>query len=206
MHCFLLCIRFEVQALSCRVHSLMSGMWIQIPVCVLNLFFVFLFNFSSYKNYTLVTVFGNLHQAQLGGVPGTYQLVRSFLNIKLPAPLPGLQVLASFSVWWVTRLESSLWDRHWQRRWSYVWKLLYGKETRVGLGERLGGPCRNPGDEQMVAAQLSGGGRRGRMSLDSWRVLKVGPVGLVENLDVGVTGRVRDDSWDCWFKHLEEWS
>uniref|UniRef100_A0A8C6RVA8 Nuclear pore complex protein Nup93 n=1 Tax=Nannospalax galili TaxID=1026970 RepID=A0A8C6RVA8_NANGA len=45
----------------------------------------------SYKNYTLVTVFGNLHQAQLGGVPGTYQLVRSFLNIKLPAPLPGLQ-------------------------------------------------------------------------------------------------------------------
>uniref|UniRef100_A0A8I5ZZ34 Nuclear pore complex protein Nup93 n=1 Tax=Rattus norvegicus TaxID=10116 RepID=A0A8I5ZZ34_RAT len=46
---------------------------------------------QSYKNYTLVTVFGNLHQAQLGGVPGTYQLVRSFLNIKLPAPSPGLQ-------------------------------------------------------------------------------------------------------------------
>ncbi|NWX92033.1 NUP93 protein, partial [Nothoprocta ornata] len=46
---------------------------------------------QSYKNYTFVTVFGNLHQAQLGGVPGTYQLVRSFLNIKLPAPVPGLQ-------------------------------------------------------------------------------------------------------------------
>lgn len=46
----------------------------------------------SYKNYTMVTVFGNLHQAQLGGVPGTYQLVRSFLNIKLPGPLPGMQV------------------------------------------------------------------------------------------------------------------
>ncbi|MBN3283318.1 NUP93 protein, partial [Polyodon spathula] len=46
---------------------------------------------QSYKNYTMVTVFGNLHQAQLGGVPGTYQLVRSFLNIKLPGPLPGLQ-------------------------------------------------------------------------------------------------------------------
>uniref|UniRef100_A0A8D0CYA8 Nuclear pore complex protein Nup93 n=1 Tax=Sander lucioperca TaxID=283035 RepID=A0A8D0CYA8_SANLU len=45
----------------------------------------------SYKNYTMVTVFGNLHQAQLGGVPGTYQLVRSFLNIKLPGPLPGMQ-------------------------------------------------------------------------------------------------------------------
>lgn len=40
----------------------------------------------------MVTVFGNLHQAQLGGVPGTYQLVRSFLNIKLPGPLPGMQV------------------------------------------------------------------------------------------------------------------
>lgn len=40
----------------------------------------------------MVTVFGNLHQAHLGGVPGTYQLVRSFLNIKLPGPLPGMQV------------------------------------------------------------------------------------------------------------------
>ncbi|KAG8143929.1 putative Nuclear pore complex protein [Naja naja] len=46
---------------------------------------------QSYKNYTLMTVFGNLHQAQLGGVPGTYQLVRSFLNIKLPVSVPGLQ-------------------------------------------------------------------------------------------------------------------
>ncbi|KAJ7415360.1 Nuclear pore complex protein Nup93 [Pitangus sulphuratus] len=46
---------------------------------------------QSYKNYTFATVFGNLHQAQLGGVPGTYQLVRSFLNIKLPAAVPGLQ-------------------------------------------------------------------------------------------------------------------
>ncbi|XP_056137865.1 nuclear pore complex protein Nup93 isoform X2 [Lampris incognitus] len=46
---------------------------------------------NSYKKYTMVTVFGNLHQAQLGGVPGTYQLVRSFLNIKLPGPLPGMQ-------------------------------------------------------------------------------------------------------------------
>ncbi|XP_064414648.1 nuclear pore complex protein Nup93 isoform X2 [Latimeria chalumnae] len=46
---------------------------------------------QSYKDYTQVTIFGNLHQAQLGGVPGTYQLVRSFLNVKLPAPLPGFQ-------------------------------------------------------------------------------------------------------------------
>lgn len=64
---------------------------------------VFHFLFSSYKNYTLVTVFGNLHQAQLGGVPGTYQLVRSFLNIKLPAPLPGLQVLSASSVLYLER-------------------------------------------------------------------------------------------------------
>ncbi|MCJ8733278.1 hypothetical protein PDJAM_G00221470 [Pangasius djambal] len=48
-------------------------------------------SFHSYKKYTMVTVFGNLHQAQLGGVPGTYQLVHSFLNIKLPGPLPGMQ-------------------------------------------------------------------------------------------------------------------
>ena len=68
--------------------------------------------FSSYKNYTLVTVFGNLHQAQLGGVPGTYQLVRSFLNIKLPAPLPGLQVLAPLCDQLL--LQISLSDRHFQ--------------------------------------------------------------------------------------------
>uniref|UniRef100_A0A1A8AY66 Nuclear pore complex protein Nup93 n=1 Tax=Nothobranchius furzeri TaxID=105023 RepID=A0A1A8AY66_NOTFU len=46
---------------------------------------------NRYKHHTMGTVFGNLHQAQLGGVPGTYQLVRSFLNIKLPGPLPGMQ-------------------------------------------------------------------------------------------------------------------
>ncbi|MEQ2267718.1 hypothetical protein XENORESO_009587, partial [Xenotaenia resolanae] len=46
---------------------------------------------NRYRNFTMGTVFGNLHQAQLGGVPGTYQLVRSFLNIKLPGPLPGMQ-------------------------------------------------------------------------------------------------------------------
>uniref|UniRef100_A0AAY4EN79 Nuclear pore complex protein Nup93 n=1 Tax=Denticeps clupeoides TaxID=299321 RepID=A0AAY4EN79_9TELE len=56
---------------------------------------------NSYKNYTMVTVFGNLHQAQLGGVPGTYQLVHSFLNIKLPGPLPGMQdgEVEGHSVW-----------------------------------------------------------------------------------------------------------
>ncbi|MFT7816859.1 nuclear pore complex protein Nup93-like [Arapaima gigas] len=46
---------------------------------------------NSYKNYTMVTVCGNLQQALLGGIPGTFQLVHSFLNIKLPTPPPGMQ-------------------------------------------------------------------------------------------------------------------
>uniref|UniRef100_A0A8C5Q147 Nuclear pore complex protein Nup93 n=1 Tax=Leptobrachium leishanense TaxID=445787 RepID=A0A8C5Q147_9ANUR len=47
---------------------------------------------ESYKNYTLMSVFANLNQAKLGGIPGTLSLVRSFLNIRLPAaPIPGLQ-------------------------------------------------------------------------------------------------------------------
>ncbi|XP_053304486.1 nuclear pore complex protein Nup93 [Spea bombifrons] len=46
---------------------------------------------ESYKNYTLMSVFANLQQAQLGGIPGTFNLVRSFLNIRLPSPIPGLQ-------------------------------------------------------------------------------------------------------------------
>ncbi|XP_063801480.1 nuclear pore complex protein Nup93 [Pseudophryne corroboree] len=56
---------------------------------------------ESYKNYTMMSVFANLQQAQLGGVPGTYNLVRSFLNIRLPAPIPGLQdgELEGYPVW-----------------------------------------------------------------------------------------------------------
>ncbi|KAE8607978.1 hypothetical protein XENTR_v10011347 [Xenopus tropicalis] len=56
---------------------------------------------QSYKNYTLMSVFANLQQAQLGGVPGTYNLVRSFLNIRLPAPIPGLQdgEVEGYPVW-----------------------------------------------------------------------------------------------------------
>ncbi|KAM4614069.1 nuclear pore complex protein Nup93 [Discoglossus pictus] len=56
---------------------------------------------ESYKNYTLMRVFANLQQAQLGGVPGTYNLVRSFLNIRLPAPIPGLQdgEVEGYPVW-----------------------------------------------------------------------------------------------------------
>ncbi|KAM8947376.1 nuclear pore complex protein Nup93 [Pelodytes ibericus] len=56
---------------------------------------------ESYKNYTLMSVFANLQQAQLGGIPGTFNLVRSFLNIRLPAPLPGLQdgEVEGYPVW-----------------------------------------------------------------------------------------------------------
>ena len=123
----------EVQALPCGVHGLMLWVWTQIRIiCVFKppLHFLCLQIFSSYKNYTLVTVFGNLHQAQLGGVPGTYQLVRSFLNIKLPAPLPGLQVVALLCD--KLLLQISLSDRHFQLKWGYVWKLLYEEETRGG--------------------------------------------------------------------------
>nr|AAB49670.1 An4b [Xenopus laevis] len=56
---------------------------------------------QSYKNYTLISVFANLQQAQLGGVPGTYNLVRSFLNIRLPTTVPGLQdgEIEGYPVW-----------------------------------------------------------------------------------------------------------
>lgn len=65
-----------------------------------------------------MTVFGNLHQAQLGGVPGTYQLVRSFLNIKLPAPSPGLQVLE-------TSACSDTFRSHWLVLGILSWKQFY---------------------------------------------------------------------------------
>lgn len=35
-----------------------------------------------YLKYITTTIYGNLQQAQLGGIPGTYNLVRSFLNVK----------------------------------------------------------------------------------------------------------------------------
>ncbi|CAH2324545.1 nuclear pore complex Nup93 isoform X1 [Pelobates cultripes] len=56
---------------------------------------------QSYKSYTLLSVFANLQQAQLGGIPGTFHIVRSFLNIRLPAPIPGLQdgELDGYPVW-----------------------------------------------------------------------------------------------------------
>ena len=38
------------------------------------------------------TVYDNLQQAQLGGVPGTCRLVRSFLKVRLPPVVQGLEV------------------------------------------------------------------------------------------------------------------
>ena len=35
-------------------------------------------------------MYSNLSSAQLGGVPGTFKLVRSFLNLKLSSSAPGL--------------------------------------------------------------------------------------------------------------------
>ena len=37
-------------------------------------------------------MYGSLSLAQLGGVPGTYQLVRSYLNLKQAAMIPDLEV------------------------------------------------------------------------------------------------------------------
>jgi len=41
--------------------------------------------------YITATVYSNLQQAQLGGIPGTYNLVRSFLNVHLQPGMPGLE-------------------------------------------------------------------------------------------------------------------
>ncbi len=41
--------------------------------------------------FVKTTVFSNLQQAELGGVPGTYALLRSFLNLKIPGNTPGLE-------------------------------------------------------------------------------------------------------------------
>lgn len=46
---------------------------------------------NTYAKYVRLTVYGNLQQATLGGIPGTEQLVCSFLNVKLPSDIPGLE-------------------------------------------------------------------------------------------------------------------
>nr|CAD7462914.1 unnamed protein product [Timema tahoe] len=44
-----------------------------------------------YKSYMNNVVTSNLKEAQRGGVPGTYPLVRSFVNIRVPQGLAGLE-------------------------------------------------------------------------------------------------------------------
>jgi nuclear pore complex protein Nup93 len=43
---------------------------------------------QSYVKYIEMKVYSNLHQAQRGGIPGTYNLVRSFLNIQQTSAIP----------------------------------------------------------------------------------------------------------------------
>lgn len=45
-----------------------------------------------YLKFVQDTVYDNLHEAKLGGVPGTFHLVRSYLKIKLPPVVQGLEV------------------------------------------------------------------------------------------------------------------
>ena len=45
---------------------------------------------AAYSKFLRQTVFDNLASAQLGGLPGTLPLVRSFLNLRVPASTPGL--------------------------------------------------------------------------------------------------------------------
>ena len=53
---------------------------------------VTIFCIFRYKKFVQDTVYDNLHQAKLGGVPGTFHLVKSFLKIKLPTVVQGLEV------------------------------------------------------------------------------------------------------------------
>ncbi|KAL5467639.1 hypothetical protein EMCRGX_G031900 [Ephydatia muelleri] len=46
---------------------------------------------TRYRTYIQETVYGSLSLAQLGGVPGTFQLVRSYLNLKQAAMIPDLE-------------------------------------------------------------------------------------------------------------------
>jgi len=51
------------------------------------------YNFCSFVKYVEIKVHSNLQQAQRGGIPGTYSLVRSYFNILLSsAPSPEFEV------------------------------------------------------------------------------------------------------------------
>jgi nuclear pore complex protein Nup93 len=44
-----------------------------------------------YKTYMTSVVMGNLQQARRGGVPGTFPLVRSFVAVRVPPGMTGLE-------------------------------------------------------------------------------------------------------------------
>ncbi|KAK3744462.1 hypothetical protein QZH41_012886 [Actinostola sp. cb2023] len=44
-----------------------------------------------YKNFVQETVYDNLHQSRLGGIPGTLNLIKSFLKVKLSHAFQGLE-------------------------------------------------------------------------------------------------------------------
>ena len=46
---------------------------------------------SRYKTYMTSVVMGNLQQASRGGVPGTFPLVRSYVAVRVPQGLVGLE-------------------------------------------------------------------------------------------------------------------
>lgn len=46
---------------------------------------------SAFLKFVKTTVFSNLQRAELGGVPGTYHLVRSYLNVHISTHTPGLE-------------------------------------------------------------------------------------------------------------------
>jgi len=56
---------------------------------------------GSYIKFVRLTVFSNLSAAALGGVPGTFPLVRSFLHLKVPPSTPGLDdgLVENVPVW-----------------------------------------------------------------------------------------------------------
>ena len=61
-------------------------------VCEWCVYSFFCFHPNRYLEYVQESVYRSLSQAQLGGVPGTYQLVRSFLNLRQANSIPGLEV------------------------------------------------------------------------------------------------------------------
>ncbi len=46
---------------------------------------------GAFLKFVKNTVFTNLQRAELGGIPGTYHLIRSFLNVKISPHSPGLE-------------------------------------------------------------------------------------------------------------------